>query len=211
MGLFLDREGVMPLATEWKVALLAAGVTVGLAVVGGAYKLGYDEGAKDLEAVNDFRKIDLPKMLANLKELSADLQARESLRREKDQLAKESAERGKELERLEKEASGYSQEKARLQKQIDDLRVKLSAIMPRDDITLQISEGEAKRVIPNVLTIAVRTLYAPGTSDLNINGSTKGMYVGDRMSVLIGDSECRIELTKVEKPLATLVLSCPKK
>ena len=190
-------------------ALLGAAVVVGVAVIGGAYKLGYDGGAKDLEAVNDFKKADLPKMLENLRELAADLQSRESLKSEKDQLAKESLGKGKELDRLKAEAARYGQEKAGLQKQIDDLNVQISNLLPAEEINVQIKEGEAKRVIPNILTIGVQTLYSSRVY-ATVNGTGKDIVVGEKPLITVGGRQCGIELLQIDRPHATFVVSCQK-
>lgn len=206
-----SEERGMPLGTEMKVALVGAAVAVGIAVIGGAYKLGYDEGAKDLEAVNDFRKVELPKLLANLKDLSADLQSRESLVKENGRLRSESTEKDKEISSLKTDSSRQLQELAAIKSQVTELRSEISKLSPGDEFNVHLSEGEAKRVMPNgLLTIGLVVNYG-SFIERSINGSKENVKVGDKASVKVGDRECAVELVKIAKPEADFVVSCSKK
>ena len=59
--------------SKYSVATFAVVCTLTVAVCVGAFVLGYDLGAKDLAAVNDFKKMDLPKLAESLNSVETDI------------------------------------------------------------------------------------------------------------------------------------------
>jgi hypothetical protein len=75
------------LSPNMRAAIFTATVTLLLAALGGAYTYGYNAGARDLEAVNDFKKLNLPSLIRDLGLLSRDVHERASITAENQRLS----------------------------------------------------------------------------------------------------------------------------
>jgi Sec-independent protein translocase protein TatA len=180
--------------------------TVLLAAIGGlftlTYNTGYNGGAKDYEAVSDFKKLDLPTLMKDLGVLAKDFRERSGLMAENQRLAKEVAEKDTKLQQLTKEVTT-------LRKQADEFDAATAKLFPTDLKNVTISEGTAERVIPNAVTVGIDTVYGTAFIDMRVNGSLRSMvHAGEKSIVNVGKQACVIEVMKISKPSADFVVYC---
>jgi|SRR5579862_1753527 len=179
------------------IAIIAVFVTLAVAVIGGAYKIGYDNGAKDYETVADF-KAKLPGIMENLSKLTGELSGSAEIVDENKRLIAQVSDLKKKVEELPK-----------LKGRIAELDAQIAGLFPADEIKLSIPEGTAERIIPNALTVGVSSI-ATSSVEVVINGYNPTMHVGDHYDNRTNDRVCRIELVKIAKPNANFVVSCFK-
>jgi hypothetical protein len=86
-------EWLQALSPNMKAAIFSVIAAIIIAAFGGFYTLGYNMGAKDLETVNDFKKLNLPKMTEDLEVLATDLRARSNLDADNKRLANEAVQK----------------------------------------------------------------------------------------------------------------------
>ena len=194
---------------KYSTAVFTVVCTLTVAVCVGAFVLGYDLGAKDLAAVSDFKKLDLPKLAASLKSVAADIGDKASLIEENERLSSQLKAKDADVIRLTVDAEGRKDDLAAARKRIEDLDAQMTNFLPKQMITVDVDEGKAASVIPNLLTIGVPSLYQT-FADVRINGTQFSMSAGDQQDVDLGPRKCMVELMKI-KPQAKFSVSCPTK
>jgi hypothetical protein len=205
------RRGMFQnLSPNVKAALLTIAATVFLALFAGFYKIGYDFGAKDLEAVNDFRKANLPAIMKDMRELARDFHDRASLAAENERLIKDNADRTSEIKALNGEISKSKSEAASLKTQVERLQSELDKVLTNNTQLIEVTQNDAARVIPNRITIGVVTVY-DSFVDVRVNGYQRNMSVGEKYTDTTGDGACTVELMRISKPSAHFAVSCSRK
>ncbi len=195
------------LSPNMKAAIFTATITLMLAALGGAYTYGYNAGARDIEAVNDFKKLNLPSLIQALGVLSRDVHERASIVAENQRLGKELADDKAQLQRLSSELSGRQRKAAALQTQVDEMKVTLSRAIPAQTISVEVNEHDTAKVIPNLLTISNQDTSVSSVR-FNINGTTSYMSVGDHKNIQLGPDDCDIQLLKIAGLKAGVDVSC---
>jgi hypothetical protein len=188
-------EWLQALSPNMKAAIFTVIVTMILAIFGAFYTLGYNMGAKDLETVNDFKKLDLPKLIGDLQALTTNLRARSDLETANKRLANEAAEKKAEIKRLESDLDGAHGETTTLKKQVTELQARISSLVPTSKTQVTVKEYEAKDVHGNI-NIGVAG-YFSGFLNTRINGETTNMSVGDHYVVYVADLKCTVVLMKI--------------
>lgn len=182
-----------------KAALIVASVVVALVALGGAYLFGYQNGAKDLRAVHDF-KAHLPGMLDNLTSLSDDLKQYAVLAHENEQLATTN-------ESLKSSVSRNAETIKTQQVTIDKQQAEIRRLVPTNDLTVTVALASAERVIPNELTIGFNSA-APSGIYTTINNYTYLMQTGENYRVNLARRACNVELLKIEAKSAQFHVAC---
>jgi hypothetical protein len=200
-------DAVASLSPNMKAAILGAVVVVLLAVFGGFYSLGYSLGAKDLEAVNDFKKLELPALMGDLRTLAKDFSDRATLDARNQELSKATAEKDIELQKLRSDIEKAHTETAALQKRVGELGDQISAIFPADEIKMNVKEGTAASVLSGQITIGVTRILGSEML-LRINGLSKDLEVGAIDPVLVGDRQCHIKVMRIGDKEADFLVSC---
>src|SRR4051812_20406708 len=143
------------LSPNMKAAIFTAIVTLTLAALSVAYTYGYNAGARDLEMVNDFKKLNLPNLISDLNILAKDVHERASIAADNQRLGKELADSNATVQNLTAEASKRQQEAVALHEQIAGLQADLSKIFPTERVFTRVKEHDTTRVFENALTISL--------------------------------------------------------
>lgn len=182
-----------------KAALVIASVIVALAVLSGAYLLGYQHGAKDLKTVHDFRTR-LPGMMNNLASLSDELKQYAVLARNNEQLTATN-------ELLRSSARRDAETIKAQQETIEKQQAEIRRLVPATDLTVTVGLATAERVIPNELTIGLNSSAATGIYT-TINNYTYLMQVGENYRFNLARRVCNVELLKIETKSALFHVAC---
>jgi len=192
--------------SKYSAAIFTVVCTLTAAVCVGAFVLGYDFGAKDLATVSDFKKLDLPKLTESLQSAAADIKDRAILMDENQRLTGQVKAKDAEVVRLTVDAAGQKDDLTAARKRIADLESQMANFLPKQVLSVDVDEGKAASVIPNLLTIGVPSLYQT-FADVRINGTQFAMSSGDHQDLDVGPRKCRVELIKM-KPQAKFSVSC---
>jgi predicted regulator of Ras-like GTPase activity (Roadblock/LC7/MglB family) len=182
-----------------KTALIIASVIVALAVLSGAYLLGYQHGAKDLKTVHDF-KARLPGMMDNLTSLSDELKQYAVLAHDNEQLTATNASLTSSARR---DAETMKAQQETIKKQQAEIR----RLAPTTDLTVAVGLATAARVIPNELTIGFNSSATTGIYT-TINNYTYLMQAGEDLRFNLARRECNVELLKIETKSAMFHVAC---
>jgi hypothetical protein len=137
-------------ATYLTVAALTLGTLV--ASHGLLYTIGHDVGTADREAVSQLKgNVHEPPEL-EIHRLRAEISSRDEL-----------------IERLSGQADRYKLALAEAEDGELGLRRTISDMMPSDDLAFQIEEGEAKKLLNNLITVALRGIPERGTANITVN------------------------------------------
>jgi Sec-independent protein translocase protein TatA len=199
------------LSPNVKAALVTLAATLFLAVVGGAYKIGYDGGAKDLEAVHDFKESDLPTLIANLGLLSKDFRERADLIKENEKITTKAQQIEDENNKLSIENN--NQKKKILENEIivSDLKQNLKLNFPKKEVTIKLSSGQSQTILPKVLRIGYSASYSSSATVL-INGKESGSIpVSGFETIDIAGVTCRLELVNSDSSSIEMVVYCADK
>jgi predicted nuclease with TOPRIM domain len=197
------------LSPNVRAALLTIAFTFLAGIVGAAYNIGYGNGAKDLEAVSDFKK-SLPTMMESLNKLAKDFGQRMETVEENQRLTSALENANNDVKRLEKNLAEFSNVSKVQKEQIANLENQISKLFPDTEIPTVISLGSAERVIPNALTIGLVSIYGTFV-DVRINGSSYNLSAGEEKIVSVAGRDCHVELVKIDKVSSNFNVSCVKK
>jgi hypothetical protein len=199
------------LSPNMKAALVTLAATLFLAVIGGAYKIGYDVGAKDLEEVNDFKKSDLPQLIANLGLLSKDFQERADLIKENEKIATKMRQVEADNNKLSVENNNQNTKILENEVIISDLKQKLKLNFPKKEVTIKLSSGQSEIILPKVLRIGY--YYSSYSSaQILINGNeSESIPVSGFKAIDIAGVACRLELVSSNDFSIEMVVSCADK
>jgi len=149
------------LSPNVKAALVTLAARLFLAIVGGAYKIGYDVGAKDLEAVKDFKERDLPKLIDNLGLLSKDFRERADLIKENEKIATKARQIEDENNKLSIENNNQKKQILENDIIVSDLKNNLKLNFPKKEVTIKLSKEQSQTILPRVLRIGYWDILLP--------------------------------------------------
>jgi hypothetical protein len=191
------------------IAAVALGVTVLGGIVGGAYKVGYDVGAKDYETLVDF-KAKLPPMMEQLTKVARDLNDRQALVDENKSLKARADKLSSNNKQLQEKIKSQNGELEAEKRQAAELKGQLDRLVPASETKITVTKGVANRVIPNQLTMAVDD-FNPTSVRARINGHSSTMYPGDHTFEDADEYRCNIELQTFSDPTAEFIVACAKR
>lgn len=148
--------------------------------------------------------------MKDLKTLSEELRDRAELAKENTQLKKTISGYETDFRNLKTENTRLSTINSEREKNITELKATVAQTFPKDSISRSIHQGAAERIVPNVLTIGVKTVYDSSAS-LTINGFSKNLDVGTPYIITLGESSCKIEIIKLHEQTVDVVVSCFEK
>jgi hypothetical protein len=200
-------EALSALSPNMKAAIFAAVVLVLLTALGGFYSLGYSLGAKDLEAVNDFKKMGLPALMDDLRALAKDFRDRATIDAQNQKLSKDISERDAELKKLRLEIGKAHVETVALQKRVGELGDQISAIFPADEIKVTVKEGTAESVLSGQITIGVVHILST-FGFMRINGDSQHFETGAFHQLPVADRACKIKVMGIRDKEVDFLVSC---
>jgi hypothetical protein len=193
-----------------KAAILSAVVAVSLALIGAAYKIGYDSGTKDYDTVVKFRDA-LPDMMTNLGKLAKELNVSTETVEANRRLTQEAASATQEIQRLQSVNKDQAEVLRTQQTKIGNLESQVASLFPGEELKVSVMVGSAERVIPNFLTIGVPEIYGNNSFiSIRMSGEQAMMNVGEKRTIKGNGGACAVELVKIDKPKTDFVVTCSK-
>lgn len=179
------------------------------ALATGAYTVGRDTGAKELDVYKAMKD-------ANLQEMSASIVAAAksmATSAEAMAVAKEVKENFDRLKTanvdLRVKIAGLEATVAERDRSIADLTGKLKKLSGADERRHELKVGVTERLLPQSLNVALKSVSA-NYATLLVNGAAEILSAGERKTHYVQNRECTIELTDVsaKAETATIVFYC---